>query len=67
MGFYLISLIGTVHMGTFDAAVDGNTRIGVHRSIEHQWRLEGVESGLDEASFTGYSAISVAISVVVDT
>ena len=39
-------------MGTFDAAVDRNTRFGVHRSIEHELRPEGVESGLAEVSST---------------
>ena len=42
VGFYLISLIGSAHMGTFDAAVDRNTYFDVHRSIEHQSRLAGV-------------------------
>ena len=56
-GFYLIALTGTVHMGTFDAAVDRNTRFGVHRSIEHELRLEGVESGLADVSFTDYYTI----------
>ena len=40
--FYLIPLIGTVHTGTLDAAVDRNTYFGGHRSIEHQLRLEVV-------------------------
>lgn len=48
-GFYLI---GTVHMGTFDAAVGRNTRFGVHRSIGHSLRPEGVQSGLVEVSST---------------
>lgn len=52
MGFYLVSPIGTVHMGTFDAAIDRNTHFDVHRSIEHELRLEGVESGLAEVSST---------------
>jgi hypothetical protein len=40
--FYLIPLIGTVHTGTLDAAVDRNTYFGAHCSIEHQSHLEGV-------------------------
>ena len=54
-------------MDTFDAAVDRNIRFGVHRSIGHSLRLEGVESGSAEVSFIGYSAISVVINITVET
>ena len=52
VGFDLILLIGTVHTGTFDAAVDRNTRFGVHRSIAHELRRKGVQSGWVEESST---------------
>lgn len=39
-------------MGTFDAAAGRNTRFGVYRSIGHELRLEGVQSGLVEVSST---------------